>query len=514
MGTQQEERRRVELRDAVSGNALEIEKLKASVETRLSQMSQVSKQEGEVMQNALLSLEQSLKKVEERFLSAEEEMHSNAVSYQSDLDTRLGRMSEEKQRQGAELTSMSKSILEADSRFADTEKRLLSTASSYHELLDVRLAQLSEDVVRLRGEGEAAGLRLDQQESSLQNVAVRYQELLEGAVRDLKEETRYTTKLLNELEPLARSFDTKLDTLDSQTSQKLELFREEFTSETMQRIEILKTELKLSVEKLHKEVQSTTRLISENSGLQSEAFEKFCDETNQNLVQLRSYIETLEEQNGSLASEVEKSFNAHKERIQKNEAELIHYNQELTALGVLTNENMTNIFTDIELLKSNGKSSESGVQQLSETMNKLMEQTNTFLLKSGNQDSKMIAFESRSNDLETKIGNLESADTFLQESYTQLTERTMKLEKSSKEVEERLTMLKKTHEENIQPHLAKLDGEISEVKLENSNNNDMFENLTNKATDSLMSQMNTLKIETKENTDIIRKGIEDKFINM
>merc|ERR1719266_2535394 len=105
---------------------------------------------------------------------------------------------------------MSKSIQEADSRFADTEKRLLSTASSYHELLDVRLAQLSEDVVRLRGEGEAAGLRLDQQESNLQNVAVRYQELLEGAVRDLKEETRYTTKLLNELEPLARSFDTKL----------------------------------------------------------------------------------------------------------------------------------------------------------------------------------------------------------------------------------------------------------------------------------------------------------------
>merc|ERR1712212_713492 len=141
--------------------------------------------------------------------------------------------------------------------------------------------------------------------------------------------------------------------------------------------------------------------------------------------------------------------------------------------------------------------------QLSETMNKLMEQTNTFLLKSGNQDSKMIAFESRSNDLEIKIGNLEAADTFLQESYTQLTERTMKLEKSSKEVDERLTILKKTHEENIQPHLAKLDGEISEVKLENSNNNDMFENLTNKATDSLMSQINTLKIETKENTDII-----------
>merc|ERR1712212_1165989 len=145
--------------------------------------------------------------------------------------------------------------------------------------------------------------------------------------------------------------------------------------------------------------------------------------------------------------------------------------------------------------------------QLSETMNKLMEQTNTFLLKSGNQDSKMMAFESRSNELETKIGNLEAADTFLQESYTQLTERTLKLEKSSKEVDERLTILKQTHDENIQPHLAKLDVEISEVKQENSNNSDMFENPTNKATDSLMSQINALKSDTKENIDTIRKGL-------
>merc|ERR1711972_37984 len=135
-------------------------------------------------------------------------------------------------------------------------------------------------------------------------------------------------------------------------------------------------------------------------------------------------------------------------------------------------------------------------------------------MKSANQDSKILAFESKSNDLETEIGNLEAADTFLQESYTQLTERTLKLEKSSKEVDERLTILKKTNEEDIQPYLNKLDEEISEVKQENSNNSDMFENLTNKATDSLMSQINTLKIETKENTDIIRKGIEDKFINM
>merc|ERR1712210_428923 len=103
---------------------------------------------------------------------------------------------------------------------------------------------------------------------------------------------------------------------------------------------------------------------------------------------------------------------------------------------------------------------------------------------------------------------------FLQESYTQLTERTMKLEKSSKEVDERLSILKKTHEEIIQPHLTKLDEEISEVKQENSNNSDMFENLTNKATDSLMSQINTLKSDTKENIDTIRKGLDERFITI
>merc|ERR1712226_850599 len=106
------------------------------------------------------------------------------------------------------------------------------------------------------------------------------------------------------------------------------------------------------------------------------------------------------------------------------------------------------------------------------------------------------------------------ADTFLQESYTQLTERTIKLEKSSMKVDERLTILKKTHEENIQPHLAKLDVEISEVKQENSNNSDMSENLTNKATDSLMSQINALKSDTKENIDTLEKGLDERFITL
>merc|ERR1712083_410120 len=130
---------------------------------------------------------------------------------------------------------------------------------------------------------------------------------------------------------------------------------------------------------------------------------------------------------------------------------------------------------------------------LRDNMNKLMDQTNTFLLK---------------------IANLEAADTFLQESYTQLTERTIKLEKSSKKVDEQFTILKKTHEENIQPHLAKLDVEISEVKQENSNNSDMFENLTNKATDSLMSQINALKSDNKENIDILEKGLDEGFITL
>merc|ERR1711962_978073 len=173
---------------------------------------------------------------------------------------------------------------------------------------------------------------------------------------------------------------------------------------------------------------------------------------------------------------------------------------------------MTNIFADIESLKANSKSSEGGVQQLTDSMNKIMEQTNTFLLKSANQDSKILAFESVGNNLETKIGNLEAADTFLQESYTQLTERTIKLEKSSKEFDERVSILKKTQEEEIQPHLTKLGEDISAVKKENSNNSDMIENLTNKATDSLMTQINALKIESKENSDALRKGVEERFI--
>merc|ERR1712203_733725 len=69
-------------------------------------------------------------------------------------------------------------------------------------------------------------------------------------------------------------------------------------------------------------------------------------------------------------------------------------------------------------------------------------------------------------------------------------------------------------EVKIKPHLIKLEHQINAVQEENSNNSDMFENLTNKATDSMMSQINILKSDTKENIDTIRKGLDERFITI
>merc|ERR1712179_104818 len=97
--------------------------------------------------------------------------------------------------------------------------------------------------------------------------------------------------------------------------------------------------------------------------------------------------------------------------------EIVKVNNDLTALGVLTNENFTNVQESMATLKTNEDT-------LQENMSKIMEQTNSLLYKNASQDAKLNMFESHTKDIERKLSSLEEADRFLQEPYKQLTERT------------------------------------------------------------------------------------------
>merc|ERR1712058_128193 len=144
------------------------------------------------MQNALLSLDQNLKKTEERFTVTEEVMRNSAVSFQDNLEKKL--------------------------------------------------SDISAIIMRLEGDGETMRKRIDDQEEATQEAAVTHQELLEGQIRDLTEETKMNSRLLEEIEPLTKGIDTKLTSFDNLGAERLVQLREALTSETLHRFESLRTE--------------------------------------------------------------------------------------------------------------------------------------------------------------------------------------------------------------------------------------------------------------------------------
>merc|ERR1712226_1403757 len=486
----------------------------STLETRLGDMKQSSKQQGEVTQNALLSLEQTLRSMGERFEATEDHLQSSALAYQTSLDETLRQLTELQQKQEKEVQSLSQSMRETKEKFAENEVKLSQATSSYHELLDVRLGQVAEDVSRLRGEGEAVKTKVEQHDEDLHAVAVKYQELIEESIRELKEETKMNTNTLVEIEPIAKGIEGRLELFGSQHADKFSQFRQVFSTENIQRFESLRSELKSSIEHINKEVQISTKLITDKSGNQSEAFDKFCDENRQILrdVQLDldrrldKQYQQWEDISNSRTNEIQSKINEISEQINMNITEIVKVNNDLTALGVLTNENFTNVQESMATLKTNEDT-------LQENMSKIMEQTNSLLYKNASQDAKLNMFESHTKDIERKLSSLEEADRFLQESYKQLTERTISLENGSKEMEERLVRAQNDQQEvievKIKPHLIKLEHQINAVQEENSNNSDMFENLTNKATDSMMSQINILKSENDVTIKSLQNGLED-----
>ena len=62
--------------------------------------------------------------------------------------------------------------------------------------------------------------KFNQQEEFLQNSIVNYQEMLEEKVREIGEETKLNSKSLVEIEPLAKSIDTRLIMLQNLRAEK------------------------------------------------------------------------------------------------------------------------------------------------------------------------------------------------------------------------------------------------------------------------------------------------------
>jgi chromosome segregation ATPase len=463
-----EQARREELRATVEGNAEAIRILRTEIEGRLNEIKQRQQQEGEVLQNALVSLDQNLKMTEERFISTEETLQSTAITYQTALEDRFGKLSEDQQKQGQlrevmqnALLSLDQNLKMAEERFTTTEEELRNSALGVHNNLDMRLSQLSETVERLKEDEETLKNRLQQQEEATQDAAVSHQELLEGKLRDLAEETKMNSRLLEEVEPLAKGIDARLTSFDNLSSERLVQLREAITSENLHRFDSLRTEMTSSITSLHKEVQiSITKLVEDNSGNQADILEKFRNDINALLGDVQMGL------NAKLATLSEDS-DIQRQKLDKSEL----------LLGTL-----------IERLHG-----------MDETDERLTE--------------RVTRLEEHDQQLGGKFKNLEDADEILQEGHKQQTEKTIRIEEECKRIEETFVQFYKEQRQEIDTHikenitklqstekaiLEKQDSLEKNITIQDGRLNDM-EKINQTANESLVGDIKT-QIEKLEKT--------------
>merc|ERR1711915_475758 len=99
------------------------------------------------------------------------------------------------------------------------------------------------------------------QEELIQNSVVNYQEQLEGRIRELSEETKLNSKSLFEIEPLAKSMDNRILTLQNSNAERLEVLKEQILIENTRHIESIKTEVSTSLVSVKEKNESVEKHI-------------------------------------------------------------------------------------------------------------------------------------------------------------------------------------------------------------------------------------------------------------
>merc|ERR1711892_928559 len=103
--------------------------------------------------------------------------------------------------------------------------------------------------------------RFNQQEDLLQNSLVNYQEMLDGKLREVGEETKLNSKSLVEIEPLAKSIDSRLVMLQNSNAEKFEVLKEQILVENTHRIESFRSEVPTSLVSVSEKNESVEKHI-------------------------------------------------------------------------------------------------------------------------------------------------------------------------------------------------------------------------------------------------------------
>merc|ERR1712168_1116937 len=103
--------------------------------------------------------------------------------------------------------------------------------------------------------------KLNEHEELIQNSLVSYQELLEGKLREVGEETKMNSNSLVEIEPLAKSMDSRLVMLQNSNAEKMEVLKEQILVENTHRIESFRSEVSTSLVSVSEKNESVEKHI-------------------------------------------------------------------------------------------------------------------------------------------------------------------------------------------------------------------------------------------------------------
>merc|ERR1711892_1203286 len=324
--------------------------------------------------------------------------------------------------------------------------------------------------------------RFNQQEELLQNSLVNYQEMLDGKLREVGEETKLNSKSLVEIEPLAKSIDSRLVMLQNSNAEKFEVLKEQILVENTHRIESFRSEV-------------STSLVSVSE--KNESVEK--------------HIQVFKDTSDKIKSDIQAIISKEQEIQQSKLSDIIKESESVTNDFRLKMDQQLSTISDTFI----------GQQEKFETfqssMSSLVNKVHTIETSDTRQNDLLSKLEDQGENLGSKLSNLESADLFLQEAHRMHTEKALDIEKECKRMEQTFVQFYKEQRQEID---TKIKVDIGNLQLEKKNSKEIMENLYKRvsSTESRITEIEqytqssneTIVVNMQENLEKLEKSSTDR----
>merc|ERR1711874_674103 len=295
--------------------------------------------------------------------------------------------------------------------------------------------------------------KFSQHEELIQNSLVHYQELLEGKLREVGEETKMSSMSIVEIEPLAKSIDSRLAMLQNSNAEKLEVLKEQILVENTHRIESFKSEV-------------STSLVSVSE--KNESVEK--------------HIQIFKDNSDKIKNEIQELITKEQEIHQSKLSAIMTENESLA------NDLKVKIEEQLSVISNNINGQQENLESFNSNMSSLARRVQDIETSDIKQNELLSKMGDQGNNLETKLSSLESADVFLQEAHRMHTEKALDIEKECKRMEQTFVEFYKDQRQEID---SKIKVDINNLQLEKKNSKEIMENVLKRitSTESKLKEM-------------------------